>query len=418
MKKYLTVFLLSGLLLAGCHEVENSKEETIMNGTNTNATIYTNRQQLIVLKKKYPGFYDYLSHDQEKNFVIPGLLKTKTIKNGRASTSEEMDPQGVGVAGEYLIVSAYSRDHQHNSVLYVLDRKTRNYVKTIVLEGQPHVGGITFDPIHSNLWITTVNENKEKQVKSAQISAISLEEMERYDFSSTKRPIHYKFQVNLGELPEASFVGYSNERLYIGLFEVDQEGVLARYSIEKDGSIGLNFNHQVKVLARHYLPQPERLYTLPDKIQGIAFYDDKIVLSQSYGKANSKLLVYDDPEKKNKLDLDDHPVKTIIAPPYMEQITGYQGKLYLIFESATNKYRKDKTITHVDRVLELNAKKTLKQPKGKKPAIHEKTKRNQKLSKHETKKKKKSVKYKKGERTEIKRKEWKKTTKRQVSYEK
>lgn len=358
MKKYLLVLMFLPLFLVGC---EGQRKDTVVlkDDVNISAAMYTQEEQYHLLKKHHPDLYKNLSWKKEKDFIIPGLIQTKTLKNNVVSISEEMDPQGVKIAGDYLVMSAYSHDHQHNSVLYVLDKETGKYIKTIVLEGTPHVGGITYDHLHENLWVTTVNEKAGKE-RHAQVSAIALKDLENYNFEKSKAPITYKYQVNLGEIPEASFIGYDENRLYVGLFETDRDGIIVSYDIAKDVSLDLDVTSKKTVLNQRTLVEPKRIYTIQRKIQGIAFYEDKIILSQSYGRRDSKLLIYDDPEKNNLIDLADEPVKEIEMPPYLEQITGHKGKLYLIFESATKKYRHEKGYVHVDRVLELKKEDIIK----------------------------------------------------------
>lgn len=53
-----------------------------------------------------------------------------------------MTPQGITVAGKYILITAYDGAHKHASVIYVLDKKTGNYIKTVQVKGKPHLGGL------------------------------------------------------------------------------------------------------------------------------------------------------------------------------------------------------------------------------------------------------------------------------------
>ncbi|MDF2510201.1 MAG: hypothetical protein K0S04_67 [Herbinix sp.] len=97
--------------------------------------------------KALPYFSTYV--DFEKSFVIPGL--TTTNVGGFSSTM--MCPQAITFAGNYLLSTAYDRAGEENSVIYVMNKKSRELITTLVLPGKPHVGGITFDGTY--VWVTS-----------------------------------------------------------------------------------------------------------------------------------------------------------------------------------------------------------------------------------------------------------------------
>jgi len=100
---------------------------------------------------------------------------------------------------------------------------------------------------------------------------------------------------------------------------------------------------------------PDYFISIPDEVQGIAFLDDRIVLSQSYGRRNdSRLSVYTSPlggdpdgffTLKNRQDvpvwiLDDaNKIREITAPPMSEGICLVEGQVAVLFESGSDKYR-------------------------------------------------------------------------------
>lgn len=97
--------------------------------------------------QKLPFFSTYVNLD--KSFVIPGL--TTTNVGGFSSTM--MCPQAVTFAGNYLLTTAYDRAGEENSVIYVMNKGTRELITTLVLPGKPHLGGITFDGTY--VWATS-----------------------------------------------------------------------------------------------------------------------------------------------------------------------------------------------------------------------------------------------------------------------
>lgn len=63
-------------------------------------------------------------------------------------------PQGVCMAGNYMLTTAYCMDDLHNSCIFVYNNKTGEFLKTLVLKDQKsHVGGITYDEKNKNIWV-------------------------------------------------------------------------------------------------------------------------------------------------------------------------------------------------------------------------------------------------------------------------
>lgn len=100
---------------------------------------------------------------------------------------------------------------------------------------------------------------------------------------------------------------------------------------------------------------PDYFISIPDEVQGIAFLDDRIVLSQSYGRRNdSRVSVYASPlggepdgffALKNGQEVpvwvldDSNRIREITAPPMSEGICLVEGQVAVLFESASDKYR-------------------------------------------------------------------------------
>ena len=105
-------------------------------------------------------------------------------------------------------------------------------------------------------------------------------------------------------------------------------------------------------------PTPRALISTPKCVQGMCITDDgKIVLSTSYGLSPSQLFVYDTtdlPVTENYTFTDgenftfeglklyyldsDSQVEVIQAPPMAEELVYLDGKIYVMNESACNKY--------------------------------------------------------------------------------
>ena len=100
-------------------------------------------------------------------------------------------------------------------------------------------------------------------------------------------------------------------------------------------------------------PTPRAVLSTRRCVQGMCFTDDgKIVLSTSYGLSTSQLFVYDTEKLTSVQDYDfrdfeDIPlyyldsaslVEVIDAPPMAEELVYLDGKIYVMNESACNKY--------------------------------------------------------------------------------
>ncbi len=102
---------------------------------------------------------------------------------------------------------------------------------------------------------------------------------------------------------------------------------------------------------------PSENWSTYSQIQGISFDKNDILLSTSYGDLNSQLLIFKNKLNKPNYNLDlSEADKTIILPPYMEQIIGKDGEIYMLFESATAFYRQNPNLLHMDRVIKLKVK--------------------------------------------------------------
>ncbi len=149
----------------------------------------------------------------KSSYIIPGLKTTRTLKdNEEFATCTSMTPQGVCIAGPYLLVSAYCASGNHNSVIYVINRSLHTFVKEIILSGTPHVGGITYDRDQENIWFC----DYENDSKTAYVCAFSMESMENYELTEAKKPINYIFANPIYSLKRTSFLDYNQQKLYIG----------------------------------------------------------------------------------------------------------------------------------------------------------------------------------------------------------
>lgn len=280
-------------------------------------------------------------------YVIPGLHSTKTLAGNnahKASICTSMTPQGIAVSSQYIFVSSYCHTKTHNSVIYVIDKKTHKFLKELILPGKPHVGSLAYDEEFDNLWVCGSGKGL------AQANAISLSTIESYSLEAGYVPITYKFQNHVLEIKRSSFMTYMDHHIYIGFFHTTNNGVLKKYHVESDGNLyrsmfELNGRNMESGLAISSA-------VVPKQTQGMAFYYDKLFLSQSLGILPSRLVLFDD-ETPNTTYQNEAALLSVKLPSMLEQVYIYNDELYMIFESAAYAYRDLPTFC-VDRIIKVD----------------------------------------------------------------
>ncbi|WP_270364244.1 YncE family protein [Enterococcus malodoratus] len=280
---------------------------------------FFNRKNVL---QAFPEFFDTAV---ELAYPVPGLKKATSLnlKNQKENCSD-MTPQGLTLTENYLLISAYCHDHQHHSVIYVLDRITGVKIKTVSLPDLPHAGGLAYDPIHRKIWISNTAG------KYAAVAAIQLTELENYMDDSV--PITYQQKVTLKELPRASALTYDQGYLYVALFTLNELGKFCCYPIDDQGNLEVAVENTL-------VKSPYDTLAIPQKIQGVTIYNNLLLLSQSWGKQPGKIFVFD---IQNTADFSDlaETMKIIDTPPYLEQIYVEGNQLFALFESGAAAYCK------------------------------------------------------------------------------
>ena len=353
--KWFVIFLIAYFIyivpVRGRYEPAADTVETSVEGICSSAHI---REVL----KRYPVFRGvWFGSIKEDTFIIPGLKSTKTLHSNedtKPCACTSMTPQGMCVAKDYLLISAYCHTHSHNSVIYVMDLETKDFVKEIVLPGKPHVGGIAYDPVHHYIWVTGYNEEEEK----ASVGAFSYDTMESYSLDEDCSPITYTLYYPIITQLRASFMTWNNESLYIGYFSSRKkiESYVQEFKIGEDG--GLITRQNTDAGSFDLLPQvamPSAMFRISSLCQGVAFIGEEIVLSQSIGIFRSTMRRYTNGSFEESFDArNKYAHSAIRLPAMLEQIAvDTQGRMYMIFESAAYAYRYWPKET-VDRVVVLN----------------------------------------------------------------
>ncbi|KRN28090.1 hypothetical protein IV38_GL001540 [Lactobacillus selangorensis] len=361
-KKLLLPIIIVLLLLSGCHTVQKvalhngngttTVTEKLTDGTNTTPAYYTHTGFMKTLIHNYPQLKQNLDNSTRPNtYVIPGLRQTKSLQvnTGKVGISKKMDPQGLATTYHYLIISAYSHDKKYNSVLYILDKKTGQYLREIVLPDNSHVGGIAYDSVTKRLWVTTENQRNQ-----ATLSSLSAQKLRTVSFAKTHQVVKFDHSIVLPGVPRSSFLTYHHNALYVGYFGANKQGRFIAYPLTKNGLPDVSKGSQKELRGTG---TQLGSYTTDKQLQGVAFYQGKILFSQSYGPQSSKIMSFDNDGQKSWIDFDnDDVLNQVIMPPYLEQITVDGSNLYAICESGAAYYRKTKLNFYADRVMKFKLK--------------------------------------------------------------
>lgn len=254
--------------------------------------------------------YIYLAENYEDSVTMPGLYGPDVPR-----WCEDMIVQGFTKAGSFLVVSAYSRSGERNSILYIMNL-TGKLQKIVDLGFKAHTGGIAYDELHDLLWVT----GPEGKVYAASWTEILNE--------TYKGEIRVSFDaglVNHNETKVASYLTLFEGDLYVGSYVNGSTGLLNRYDLKDVGN-----------------PELLSTATIPERIQGVTFKRNALsgecymLLSQGYQTEDSHLLKYAFDEQT---DIYDTPAETYVLPEGVEQILVTAKGMYILFESAVRPYR-------------------------------------------------------------------------------
>lgn len=171
---------------------------------------------------------------------------------------------------------------------------------------------------------------------------------------------------NNSKLPAAKKIELKTEQDYIRVsFTSRDESFLYAGEFHKSPIFYTHDSHKVEAggkTQKAYLfgftldedrnPIPSRVYSIPDSVQGAIFHDGYLYLSQSNGLLPGKILTYDlsgaEPSGTKNVLGSDIPLyvlsekaasKVTVIPPMSEEITVVDDQLYILYESASNRYR-------------------------------------------------------------------------------
>lgn len=228
-----------------------------------------------------------------------------------------------------FIVTGYMKDGVSASRIYVTDKENNTHYVNVMLADGPYTGhacGVAYKGDTAYL----VSENK---IHVLSLSAILGAENGADVTVSEIIPINN----------DGAFVYTDDDYLYIGEFHNGKEYITNHPYETPNGT-------QYAIMCRYSfddLTKPDKVYSITNQVQGACFTPDgKIVLSTSYGLADSYYYVYNECDAIDAgVELDGAPVYLLCEPtdivkgPAMaEGLDYYDGKVITLTESASDKY--------------------------------------------------------------------------------
>lgn len=278
-------------------------------------------------------------------------------------------PQGLAYweKHDWFLISHDFEEKANTSVVTAVHAKTGRLERCLTLveaDGKPHtghVGGLAVSDAY--LW---VGSGKLYRAPLAAVEAAA--------------PLdHLRLQRAFEAECPASFVAYADKRVWVGEFvsrEHDIEGNPAHKVKDRKGlqkyawvaGYALDAAEDLAGAAGGKRPPPAAVLSVRQRVQGLAFVGDSIVLSTSYGRKNDSTLAgYANPlrEKRHRtVEVDGKAVPLWFLdgenneweedyPPMSEGVAAYGKRFGLIFESGAEKYQKD-SLGPIDSVLVFN----------------------------------------------------------------
>ena len=353
------------------HNSKSTAEDDVRMSGEYGYTTTGSRLKISQLEQTVKNYSSFISTiEKGLKFNIPGLENTFIGKD-----CSSMVPQGICIAEDYFITTAYDASGENGSVLYLTNATTKLLECVIELPLKIHAGGIAFDG--EKLWICADDEYRDSSNLGI-IYSIAFEKIKQLNNQDNL----YAF-VDLVDMEKsyinnsASFCTYFNNRLWVGTF--------TKHS-NKDSTFGCMMSYDVndfEELEGAKQLKHESFLVLPNRSQGVCFFEMQgntyMALSRSYTRSKhygksayiSEMRVYlplFDPDNSAKILKKGIALAKIETPPMIEEIcyNDLDGMLYAIFESGASKYSTDNTQSFMrckyifDKIAAINPEKIIK----------------------------------------------------------
>ena len=290
----------------------------------TNNLLYLNQKEL-----------RQCSYNFVDDIEIPGMPSTREkdyVDNYINSSSLCM--QGLCFTPDYILMTAYSEEKNVPGALMVFDRQSGEYLVTLGMNKESHLGGIAFDG--ENLWVCHSNSTTLERISYQYIQLIA-KDAPGYCIDASAISDEYR----LKNTP--SCITYYGGRIWVASYNKMFHSKMYSYSYDPE-------TDSIAMLGS---------YNIPSKVQGVAFDSNgSVYLSTSLGRNKSSYLkVYN-----SLLSLNSYPGNPYVKvemPPCSEEIAIADNNLYILFESASFKYfegtdGKGKSTAPIDKLLAVD----------------------------------------------------------------
>lgn len=275
--------------------------------------------------------------NSEKTFEIPGL-------------SEGLIPQGLcyDENTKEFLVTGYRSDNQPSQIS-VIGRESGEEIKRVGLltrdgkEYYGHVGGIS---MKGNYLYVAGSEG---------LLVYSYKDLKNAESGETIQALGIFSTATKDDKLGVAFTHVEGNYIYVGEFYREANyptpdshkhtttagdkntALILTYRLDENAEFGI-------------APSVESAYSIPGLVQGMCFdKEGRFCLSTSYGPAFSHIYIYNEPKQEGEITvlgqqvplfvLDSSVLKADLKiAPMSEEIVTVEGKLYVMCESASNKY--------------------------------------------------------------------------------
>jgi uncharacterized repeat protein (TIGR02543 family) len=266
---------------------------------------------------------------------IPGMPSTREQDYlNKLITSESQVLQGLAFSDDLIMMTAYAEDSSTSGSLLLFDRDNGEYLATLKMKENSHLGGIAFDG--ENVWICHSNSNTLERIPYEYIKEVAAE-APGCAVDASELTEEYKVSNS------PSCITYYGGRIWVATHTKIFNSEMISYSYNKKDDKLTSFSK----------------YQIPNKVQGIAFDDTGAVyLSTSYGRSKSSYLkVYSSLIALSQSPND--PDMKVEMPPCSEELAIAGSNVYVLFESASMKYFEGTdgngtSVSPIDKILQVD----------------------------------------------------------------
>lgn len=279
----------------------------------------------------YKKFQIIRKSNYTRTFAMPGMKNTNVA--GFAST--KMIPQGICLAGAYLLVSAYDKSGQDESVIYIMNKSSKAYLTTLVMPNKTKLNALAYDG--KNIWVT----------QGKKVSYFPYEVITGAVTSGSKFSELSAFTDTLSILTTGSYMTYYNNILWVGAYNASKTTYAYGYALTNDPISG-----KIALTKKYYMSIPNRTRAMAFDANGYLYLTRSAKTNSAISGYVSQVRTYkpslDTPTKKGGIKKNTTVASTKL--PDMAMGCAVYGKyLYNVFASC--KYAK--CTYKVDRVMAI-----------------------------------------------------------------